>query len=124
MSLEENKALVRAQFERVINLGELNVADATIAPEYIDHAASPGRERGPESMREFARRQRAQYPDAHVTIEDILAESDRGAVRIVMRGTPANGAARVAIRGTVWWRIAEGKIVERWGGTFVREEVP
>jgi len=123
MSVERNKALVRQQFERVVNLGDLDLADATVSPSYIDHAAPAERARGPASIKAFALRQRAMFPDAHVTIEDIIGEDDRVAVRIVMKGTPADGGPPVSIRGTVWWRCADGKIVERWGGAFVREQV-
>ena len=122
-TLEQNKALVRQQFERVVNHQEFEVADATIAPHYIDHSAPPARARGPESMKAFVRLQRAAYPDAHVTVEDIMAEGDRVAVRIAMRGTRARDSVQHLYRGTVWWRIADGKIVERWGAAFRREEL-
>ncbi len=123
MTLKENKALVRQQFERVVNFQEFDVADATIAPEYIDHSAPPERARGPESMKEFVKLQRAMYPDAHVTVEDIMAEGDRVAARIAMQGTRARDGVRHIFRGTVWWRVADGKIVERWGAAFVRTEL-
>jgi predicted SnoaL-like aldol condensation-catalyzing enzyme len=123
MSLDENKALIRQLFERVVNDQELELADQTVAPEYVDHSARPDHARGPESIRNFVGRQRAAYPDAHVTIEDIMAEDDRVAVRICMTGTPTAGGPPVRFRGSVWWRLADGKIVERWGGAFAREEI-
>ena len=123
MSLEENKALIRQLFERVINNQELDIADDTVASAYIDHSAFPTSvSRGPESIRDFVARQRAAYPDAHVVIEDMLAEADRVVIRICMTGTPKVGGPPVRIRGSVWWRLADGKLVERWGGPFAREE--
>jgi predicted ester cyclase len=123
MSLEENKALVRAVFERIVNERDLELAERIVAAEYVDHSAASGSvARGPASLRDFVARQRAAYPDARVVVEDIMAEEDRVAARISMTGTPANGRP-VRFRGTVWWRIAEGKIVERWGAVFTREEV-
>jgi predicted ester cyclase len=123
MSLEDNKALVRAAFERIVNDRDLELADRIVAAEYVDHSAASGSvATGPASFRHFVARQRAAYPDARVVVEDIMAEEDRGAARISMTGTPASGRP-VRFRGTVWWRIAEGKIVERWGAAFAREEL-
>ena len=123
MSLEEHKALVRAVFERIVNDRDLELADRIVAAEYIDHSAASGSvARGPASLRDFVARLQAAYPDALVVVEDIMAEEDRVAARISMTGTPASGRP-VRFRGTVWWRIAEGKIVERWGASFAREEV-
>jgi predicted ester cyclase len=68
-------------------------------------------------------RQRAAYPDAHVIVEELIAEGDRVAARISMTGTPADGGRPIRYRGTVWWRIADGKIVERWGAAFASEKV-
>jgi predicted SnoaL-like aldol condensation-catalyzing enzyme len=123
VSLEENKALVRSAFERVINLREWELSDEIIAPDYIDHLAPPERQRGPEGLKEFARLQRLRYPDTHISVEDILAEGDRVVVRIMMRGTRADGKGIDTFRGSVWWRIAGGKIVERWGAAFAREKL-
>ena len=124
MSLAENKKLVRQVFEQIVNDQDLALADRIVSPDYIDHSARPGSiARGPASLRDFVARQRAAFPDAHVTVEDILGERDLVAVRIAMTGTPAVGGAPVRFRGSVWWRLADGKIVERWGGAFVREDV-
>jgi steroid delta-isomerase-like uncharacterized protein len=130
MSIERNKALVRMQFERIVNRGELSLADETISPDYFDHSAPPHRARGPDSLKQFATLIRTAYPDVQVMVDEIIAEGDRVAVRVTMRGThlgafedrPPTGK-RVVITGTVWWRLAEGKIIERWGGPFSRAEV-
>ena len=60
------------------------------------------------------------FPDLRVTIEDIIAEDDRAAVRATWRGThkgdfrcvPASHQP-IEFTGMVFWRIAKGKIVER-----------
>ncbi len=125
VSLEENKALVHDLFERVVNKQELEVADRTVSPEYIDHAAERlgTVSRGPASIRDFVSRQRSRYADAYVVIEDMVAEGDKVVVRICMTGTSARRGVAVRFRGSVWWRIAGGKIVERWATSFAREDV-
>lgn len=64
---------------------------------------------------------RAGVPDLQETIEDLLAEGDRVAYRVTLRGThlgellgiPATGRT-IAVAGIVIDRIADGKIVEEW----------
>jgi predicted ester cyclase len=63
------------------------------------------------------------FPDAEVTLEDIFAEGDRVVYRLTIRGThtgdflgvPASGRA-VAVSFVAIVRIADGKLVEEWGG--------
>lgn len=55
-----------------------------------------------------------QYPDLHVTVEDILAEGDKVMVRNVCRGIVAATGKRIEFKGFVLWRLAAGKIAERW----------
>jgi steroid delta-isomerase-like uncharacterized protein len=63
----------------------------------------------------------AAFPDFAVTVEDAVAEGDKVALRVTIRGThqgalmgtPPTGKP-IAISGMSLWRIADGKIVERW----------
>jgi len=54
-----------------------------------------------------------QISDLQVTIEDMIAENDKVVCRNVWRGTTRSGQT-VEFRGIVIWRLAGGKIVERW----------
>jgi hypothetical protein len=42
---EENKALFRRTYEELLNGGDLSVADALVAPDFINHEAPVGRDR-------------------------------------------------------------------------------
>jgi predicted ester cyclase len=63
------------------------------------------------------------FPDLRVKIEDIVAEGDLVAVRARWIGThrgvlpmipvPVTNRA-FTLKGMVFWRIRDGKIVERW----------
>ena len=63
----------------------------------------------------------AAIPDVTATIEDIIAEGDRVAVRMTMRGTqkgefrgiPPTGKTAVMTEMSIY-RISEGKIAEGW----------
>src|SRR5688500_11694557 len=82
-----NKAAFRRTYEELLNQGNLAVADEVIDPEFINHEAPPGRDRGPESMRGLAMMLRTAFPDLTFTIEAIVAEGDVVAGRLTMTGT-------------------------------------
>ena len=119
---EENKALVRRYYEEFFNKGNLSVADELIAPDFVSHALGERREGGPEGVKQFVTIVRTGFPNFNVTIEDQLAEDDKVETRFMMSGTHHGqrmGAAptgkQVTTEGICIQRIAEGKIVERWG---------
>ena len=121
MSLETNKALVRRQFEELINRKNLAVIDADMAPDFVDHEAAPGLPPGLDGVRAWITALYTACPDFHVTIEDVIAEGDRVVVRNTWRGThtgpllgiPPTGRPFV-LTGIVIWRVVDGKIRERW----------
>jgi steroid delta-isomerase-like uncharacterized protein len=122
MSTDANKALIRSHYDRLVNRHDLTAADEQLAPDFVDHGAPPGKpNRGPEAAKLAMAALHAGMPDVHVTLDDVVADGDRVAVRATWRGThtgplfgvPASGNA-VTITGMVFWRIAGGKIVERW----------
>jgi [ribosomal protein S5]-alanine N-acetyltransferase len=121
MDLETNKRLVRRQFEELINNKNLMVIDSDMAVDFIDHEAAPGIVPGLEGVRQHINGLHQNCPDLHVTIEDIIAESDRVVVRNTWRGThtghlfgiPPTGKCFV-LKGIVVWRIRDGRICERW----------
>jgi predicted ester cyclase len=124
---EENKAQFRRAYEEVLNRGELSGVDELIAPEFLNHEAPPGRDRGPESMRGLANMLRTAFPDLHFEIEELVAEGDIVAGRLTMSGThdgplmgmPPTGRA-VRQDHMHFVRYREGKAVEHWG---VRDEL-
>ncbi len=48
---EENKAAFRRTFEELFNQGNYAIVEGLLAPDYFNHEAPPGMNRGPESMR-------------------------------------------------------------------------
>ena len=62
------------------------------------------------------------FPDLSITIEDEMAEGDRVAARVTMRGTHLGAfqgitptGKRVEVKAMDMFRISGGKIVEHWG---------
>jgi predicted ester cyclase len=74
MSVDDNKAIIRAFVETVWNGRQLDRADEIVAADFVDHAPMPGQAPG----REGVKRKWAMYldaiPDFRVTIEDLVAE--------------------------------------------------
>jgi steroid delta-isomerase-like uncharacterized protein len=122
MSIEENKARDRRLVEEALNRGNLAVADELIAPDFVDHAAPPGMQHGPDGFKAAVAAFRSAFPDLHVTVEEQLAAGDRVARRMTMRGThrgdlfgiPPTGQP-MAIAGIHLVRLAGGTLVEHWG---------
>ena len=71
---------------------------------------------GPEGVKQHLKALHAAFPDLAVTIEEMVAEGPIVAVRATWRGTPAasGDGQPVQFGGMVFWRIADGKIRERW----------
>ena len=121
MSTEDNKALVRRFFEELWNQGNLVVADELMAPSHVHHF--PGKDiQGPDGVKQLVSGIRTALPDFHLSTDDVIAEADKGVMRFTIHGThqgegmglPPTGK-RVVYTGIDIFRIADGKIVERWG---------
>ena len=76
-----------------------------------------------EEQQQRATRLRVAFPDAQATLEDIFAEGDRVAYRLTIHGTHtgeflgvAASGRPVAVSFIAIVRIADGKLVEEWGG--------
>jgi predicted ester cyclase len=122
VSAEENKALARRWFEDLFNAGNLEVADEIIAPEHVNHDPTiPGIPSGPEGQKQIVNVYRGAFTNAHITVEEQLAEGDRVVTRWSGSGTHQGelmGVAptgnQVTITGLTINRISDGKIVESW----------
>ena len=121
MSVEENKAILRRLGEELINQAKLETADEFYSSDSVDHTPAPGQVAGPEGVKRDFARIRAAFPDWHQEIEDVIAEEDMVVVRWRSSGThsgdfmglPATGI-HASWTGVGIFRLADGKIVERW----------
>src|SRR5581483_7158098 len=97
----ENRALVRRWFQEVWNEGLEDRIDELRAPDTVARGLGEGsaESRGSEPFKAFFANLRSAFPDLRVEIEDILAEGDRVAVRIVMEGTHCGDAMGVQATG-------------------------
>ncbi|HZC99066.1 MAG TPA: ester cyclase [Actinomycetes bacterium] len=121
MSLEGNKKVIRAYVDTIFNQKQVDLADELVAPDYLDHAALPGQAPGLQGAKQKWAMYLAGIPDLRVTIEELVAEADKVAVRRFYEGThrgellgvPPTGK-HVRIGGISIFRLAGGKIAEQW----------
>ncbi len=123
--LEENKAIARRVYE-IIATGDLDRTEEIVDPNAPDSERPSGTEHPQpkliDTFKQFATEVHTAFPDMRITVEDMLAEGDRVAARVTMRGTHqgefqgiAPTGKRVQVRAMDMFRIADDKIVEHWG---------
>ena len=125
MSAEETKALVRRGYEAINELlrtGDATALERLAAAEFVDHNPSPGQGPGLRGVVQSFAELRSAFPDAQLSVEDMIAEGDKVATRVTFRGTHrgafmglAPAGKRVTQTGIDIVRVAGGKAVERWG---------
>lgn len=116
------KEVLGRALEEIFNQGRFAAADELIAPDYINRDASPGQGTGPNGVVHVARLYRTAFPDLKLSVERMISEGDCVAVHVREEGThlgPFEGIAPTG-RRVVWnwigiYRVAGGKLVERWG---------
>lgn len=87
MTTEENKTIVRRFFDEVVSNGNLRVVDELCSPAYRVHATLSGPDAiDLDQMKELVSSFRSSFPDARITIEDIVAEGDLVAARLMEQG--------------------------------------
>lgn len=116
-----NKAVVRAFVEAVNS--DLDRLAELVSDDFVRHstAAGPTGLRGRAALVRFLQGEREAFPDAHETVEDIVAEGDRVAVRHRFTGTQLGPLGRLPPSGRrltadylAIYRVVDGVVVEAW----------
>lgn len=123
MPAEENKAIIHQFYEEGVTKGNLGIFDEFMEADYVDHFFPPELPPGLEGLKLFVGALRTGFPDVQITVEDVIAEQDKAASRITIRGTqtgqfqgrPPTGK-QVTLEALDHWRFTGGKVVEHWGG--------
>jgi steroid delta-isomerase-like uncharacterized protein len=119
-SLEENKAIVRRFIEEVFVAGRPGAVDKLVAEDFVPHTWG-AMETGRDGLKQAMGRVSQGLDDVAMTIEDVIAEGDRVAVRLTSRarqvgefmGMPPSGR-EYAIGEIHLFRVADGRIAEHW----------
>jgi steroid delta-isomerase-like uncharacterized protein len=123
MEEADNKAIARRFFEEVVSNGNLAVINDLCASDYRLHATLSGPEAiDREGLKDLVASFRSSFPDARITIEDIVAEEDLVAARLEERGTHLGEFRGISPTGRsvrygsmTFLRLVNGKIADHWG---------
>jgi predicted ester cyclase len=116
---EKNKDLIR-RWIAFGNAGFSGSFESFISHDYVGHLGATTMDR--HELERLERQFCLAFPDAHHTIDDLIAEGDRVVLRTTGRATHSGtfeGIARtdrsVEFTGLVVYRIQGSKISESWG---------
>lgn len=118
---QRNKAIVQRFLEEVVNQKNPAAAAAICAPELSWHGGAMGEALDLPGFQSQLASIFASFPDLSVEIHEMIAEHDRVAVRLTLRGTQlgefqgvAPTGKRVVSPGMSTYRITDNRIVEEW----------
>jgi len=123
MSAKEIKALERRLYEEC-NKGKaaaMAVIDELYATDLVYHSSTGRDIRGVKDYKQHVSDMYSAFPDFHFTIDDMVVEGDKVAVRLTATGTHKGefrGIPPTNKKVTMWEiqidRVAGGKFVEGW----------
>jgi len=124
--VKRNKEIVRRYIEELWNGQQFELIDEILAPDLLSHNPDGTDEQGNQRFLQVIPGVRKAFPDLHLTIEDMVAEEDRVAYRLTIRGTHEGEFAGVApthkrVTATEMFimRLSGGRIIESW---YVRDQ--
>jgi steroid delta-isomerase-like uncharacterized protein len=117
MTADSNKRLVQRLYEECISAGKLDLLPQFIAATYV----GAGGEKGPSAFAGPVAALRQGFPDIEFTIEDMVAEGDRVAVRWRWKGTHKGtfggfppSRKQLTNEGMAIYQIKAEKILQAW----------
>jgi steroid delta-isomerase-like uncharacterized protein len=123
---DANIELARKHHEEVWSKGNLVVADKIYSNEILRHSADQQDLQGREPYKQFMMGTRGAFPDWKETVENVIASGDLVATKVLITGTMTGTlqgpegtltptGKRLEVPCAVFFRIANGKIMEIWG---------
>ena len=118
-----NTDLAHRFYSDVMVGGDLAALDEILTPGFVDHEEGPpGTPDGIDGVKAFVTMFREAFPDMQVSIDDVMEDGDRVAVRATMTGThdgglmgvpPSGNRVRLGMIDIV--RVEDGRVAEHWG---------
>jgi steroid delta-isomerase-like uncharacterized protein len=119
-TLEANKAVVRRFIDEIFLKGDFSAVDELLTEDFAAHTWGP-MPPGRDGLKQAIERVSKGISDPSMTIDDVVAEGDRVAVRLTssathtgeFRGMPASGR-RYEIGEIHIFRLRDGRVSEHW----------
>jgi steroid delta-isomerase-like uncharacterized protein len=119
-TLEANKAVVRRFIDEIFLEGDFGAVDELLTDDFTPHTWGP-MPPGRDGLKEAIQRVSKGISDPSMTIDDVIAEDDRVAVRLTssathtgeFMGMPASGK-RYEIGEIHIFRLRDGRVSEHW----------
>jgi predicted ester cyclase len=118
----DHKSAVRVVYEEGFSKGRFEVLHEHLHEDYVNHNPVPGAQPGLPGLEGAMAGLRGAFPDLTYTIEDLVAEGEKVAVRATMEGTHLGTFRGVeptgrhfAVTSLAIVRFEGGKVAERWG---------
>lgn len=119
VTTKENKEIVRRFADQFINEGNYDTAEEFLAEDIHDYTPM-GETTGRDAVVATAKKIETAFPDFSITLEEIVADGDTVAVRMIQRGTHEGVFMGIEptgksfeIEAMAFARVEDGKIVER-----------
>ncbi|HEX6030281.1 MAG TPA: ester cyclase [Tepidiformaceae bacterium] len=120
--MADYKEMAERWYGEVVSGGKTELIDELCAPDFVDHDPLPGTSADLAGIKEFVAQIRAAFPDLQVSVDDLIGEGDRLAVRSTMRGThegdfmgiPGSGK-KVEVSNYDFVRFENDQAAEHWG---------
>ena len=119
---EQNIAIVRRLTQEGFVDGKVDVVDDVVSESCVDHDPLPGQGQGRDGQRYTCQMVVGGLSNRSTLRDEFMAVGDTVIKNWIFRGThtgdflgvPATGK-QLQVRGIEIWRLADGRIVERWG---------
>jgi predicted SnoaL-like aldol condensation-catalyzing enzyme len=121
--LDRNRRLVIGHFEDFVNKKDLRAIDRNMSADFYDHDGPGGNPTDRDGDRAMMAEMYKMMPDLRVEVVDCLADGDKVMVRNIWTGTDAETGKRMEFHGFVLWRVAGGKLLERWATVTPLQEL-
>jgi steroid delta-isomerase-like uncharacterized protein len=120
IAVETNVGVVRRFIDEVFLHGRFDAVDELVTDDFTPHtwgSMPPGR----AGLKQAIERVSQGLSDAHMTVDDVVAQDDKVAVRLTssatqtgpFMGLPPSGK-RYEIGEIHWFRLRDGRICEHW----------
>ena len=119
--MNEDTAALARQFYDVLNNGDMELLDRTLALDWAEVPLTPGQGPGRDGYKPIVAFFRTAFPDVHFVLDDVIVAGDKVTVRTTVTGAHSGlflGVAptgkKVTFNTIDIHRTAGGQIVESW----------